>query len=74
MRPKFAIAILTVMLTSCAAPRYGWVKEGASGYEMTSAQAECKYQVALNKIPSSDQGKLIQLCMQGKGYRYRQLS
>jgi hypothetical protein len=75
MKPKLPILFLTsLLLTACAAPHYGWVKEGASGYDTTNAQSECRYQVALNKIAASDQWNLIKLCMQGKGYRYRQLS
>lgn len=69
------VAIALTTLAGCATPaRYDYVKEGASGYEKTNALSECKYQVKLNKTPVAEQGELLNLCMQGKGYRYKRIS
>ncbi|MNR43558.1 hypothetical protein D3C85_1621920 [compost metagenome] len=45
------------------------MKEGASEAQRTDALSECQYQVKLNKIEEEQQEELINLCMQGKGFR-----
>jgi hypothetical protein len=65
---------LVLLLAGCAAPpHYEWVKEGTSKYERESVLSECSYQIKLNKTAGQDQPELMKLCMQGKGYRYRQI-
>lgn len=75
MRMYFILSILPLALAACAAPaRYDFVKDGASAYQRTDALSECKYQIRLNKISTAEQDELLRLCMQGKGYRWRQVS
>ncbi|MFZ6753363.1 hypothetical protein ACO0KY_08300 [Undibacterium sp. Dicai25W] len=69
-----SIAILSILLSGCASPpRYDYVKQGASQYDKTNAMSECNYQIKLNKTAAQEQGNLLNLCMQGKGYRYVQV-
>jgi len=69
-----ATASLATLLAGCGAPpKFDWVKEGTSKYERDTVLSECNYQVKLNKTSAAEQGELIRLCMQGKGFRYKQL-
>ncbi len=72
---KLLIGIaIAFTLTACAAPRYNYVKDGASAHQRTDALSECEYQIRLNKTPASDQAKLLNLCMQGKGFRMKRIN
>lgn len=65
------VTILSVLFSACASPpRYDYVKQGASQYEKTNAMSECNYKIKLNKTAAEEQGDLLNLCMQGKGFRY----
>jgi PBP1b-binding outer membrane lipoprotein LpoB len=70
-----SLAFLSILLSGCASPpKYDYVKQGASQYEKTNALSECNYQIKLNKTSAQEQGNLLNLCMQGKGYRYVQVN
>ncbi len=69
----FYTTVLCVSLSACVTPKkFEYVKQGASQYEKTNAKSECQYQIELNKTPIYDRDRLLDLCMQGKGYRYVQ--
>ena len=68
-----ALAAAAVLTSGCAAPRYNWYKQGASDMERTNNLSECQYQIKLNKTDSASRDELLKLCMQGKGYRWRQV-
>ena len=36
--------------------------------------AKCEYQIKVEKTPPSEQAKLKKLCMEGEGYRLRQVN
>jgi hypothetical protein len=75
MRKTSSLAVaVTLLLGACAEHHYAWMKDGASKYETTNVQSDCEFQVKLNKAPPNEHPELIGLCMQGKGYRYRQVS
>ncbi|MET3918579.1 hypothetical protein ABID97_005410 [Variovorax sp. OAS795] len=61
----------SIMLVGCAIQRYDYVKEGVSQQDKDSSVSECKYQIKLNKTPAAQEYELMNLCMQGKGYRYK---
>jgi uncharacterized lipoprotein YajG len=68
-------AMAVALMTGCAAPqKFDWIKEGASKHEKESVLSECTYQIKLNKTSVTEQSELLKLCMQGKGYRYRQVN
>lgn len=75
MRHLFLIASAGFLLSACASPppKYAWLKEGASEHQRTNDTSECTYQVRLNKTPVAEQKELHSLCMQGKGYRLKQV-
>lgn len=74
MKTRLALFAIAVSLAACASqPRYEYVKEGASEYQRTDSLSECQYQIRLNKTPATEQPELLRLCMQGKGYRLRQV-
>ncbi|MFC5704513.1 putative periplasmic lipoprotein [Aeromonas eucrenophila] len=59
-----------LVLSACSStPNSEYMKEGASEAQRTDALSECQYQVKLNKIEEEQQEELINLCMQGKGFR-----
>ena len=59
-----------LILSACSStPDSEYMKEGASETQRTDALSECQYQVKLNKIEEDEQAELINLCMQGKGFR-----
>lgn len=63
-----------LFLAGCAAPpKFDWIREGVSQYDKETAISECSYQIKLNKISGADQAELQKLCMQGKGFRYKQI-
>jgi hypothetical protein len=65
---------LALALVACAAPpRIQWMKEGATSADRDTAVSECRYQIQLNKTPATEQPALLELCMQGKGYRLRRV-
>jgi hypothetical protein len=69
------VVAIAFFATGCASPpKYDYVKEGASSHEKQNAISECSYQIKLNKTPVAEQGNLLKLCMQGKSYRYKQVS
>ena len=75
MKLQIAIVAVSAALAACASPpRYEYVKEGASAHQRTDALSECQYQIRLNKTPASEQHDLQRLCMQGKGYRWKQVN
>ncbi|MBP7492193.1 MAG: hypothetical protein KA803_08865 [Rhodoferax sp.] len=74
---KNIILILSVAaaISACASPpRYAYVKEGVSDHQRTDALSECSYQIQLNKTPAAQQPELTKLCMQGKGFRLKQIN
>jgi len=71
---KASISIITIFLlslsvTACVSSG-GWRQQGVSAHDTNSDISECKYQAALNQIPTNQQQELITNCMQSKGYRY----
>ncbi len=72
---KLVVAsVATVLLAACAAPpKYEWVKEGVSKDGVDTALSECNYQIKLNKTPIYEQDDLRKLCMNGKGFRFKQV-
>jgi hypothetical protein len=67
-------AIATLTLTACVAPpKYDFVKDGVTEHQKVDALSECQYQIKLNKTPIFEQKELLNLCMQGKGYRYKRI-
>ena len=72
MKNVVAAAILLSIFAACTTPpRSAWVKVGATESDRTTALSQCQYEMRLNKIPAKERFDLLQLCMQGKGYRYR---
>jgi hypothetical protein len=70
----FMAAAAALVVAGCGTPaKYDFVKEGSSSFDKQNAVAECSYQIKLNKVPSAEQRNLLTLCMQSKGYRYRQI-
>jgi PBP1b-binding outer membrane lipoprotein LpoB len=66
---------LSVFLTGCVSSSiYDFEKEGANSYEKTNTQSECSYQIKLNKTPKKEQAELLNLCMEGNGYRYNKVN
>ena len=76
IKGKLIVAsIATVLLAACASPpRYVWMKDGVSKDGVATAQAECNYQIKLNKTPLPEQNELTKLCMTGKGFRLKQVN
>jgi hypothetical protein len=71
----FAIAVTASTLVACAAPvQTQWLKEGGSDFQRTDALSECQYQIKLNKTPALQEPELLRMCMQGKGWRLRQVN
>lgn len=71
----FLPSSMALVLAACAAPpKFDWVKEGVSQHEKVNNFSECSYQIKLNKTPVAEQQELLKLCMQGKGFRYRQVN
>ncbi|MDM5094984.1 hypothetical protein [Aeromonas rivipollensis] len=68
---RYLILLVTIMvLSACSStPSSEYTKAGASEAQRTDALSECQYQVKLNKIEDEEQAELINLCMQGKGFR-----
>lgn len=73
---KFAIAVLSVVaMSACSSPpRYAYVKEGSSKHSTETALSKCEYQIKLQKMPVGEQNALRKLCMEGEGYRLRQVN
>jgi hypothetical protein len=62
------------LLAACGSPpKYAYVKEGASAHAMQSTLAKCEYQVKVQKTPIPEQASLKKLCMEGEGYRLKQV-
>lgn len=62
------------MISGCASSvRYDYVKEGASNHQKINDLSECEYNIRLNKTRAIEQKELLNLCMQGKGYRYKRV-
>jgi hypothetical protein len=70
-----SIVVLSGLIAGCAgAPaRYDYVKDGASAFEKENSVSECTYQIKLNKTAPAEQAHLRNLCMQGKGFRYKRV-
>ncbi|TAN12153.1 MAG: hypothetical protein EPN34_05250 [Burkholderiaceae bacterium] len=72
MKSKLSIVAIALLLAACATPPQSqWEKDGATSYDRTSAQSECEYQIEMNKTPTAKQAGLMNLCMQGKGFRLK---
>ncbi len=68
----YVIAAATLALTACVAPpKYDYIKEGVTEHQKVDSLSECEYQIRLNKTPAHERKELLNLCMQGKGYRYK---
>lgn len=75
MKSKILILAVAAVVSACAAsPRYAYVKEGVSDHQRTDALSECSYQIQLNKTAAAQQPALLKLCMQGKGFRLKQVN
>ncbi|MDI9334469.1 MAG: hypothetical protein QM533_08830 [Cytophagales bacterium] len=75
MFAKISIVISALIFGACAAPpQYNWVKTGVTNTDRDTAVSECQYQIKLNKTDSTHQSELLKLCMQGKGFRLRQVN
>jgi hypothetical protein len=69
------VASLALLVGACAAPqKFDWFKDGASDFERETARSECSYQIKLNKTALVDQAELLNLCMKGKGFRFKPVS
>ena len=74
LKASSLITVFTLLLVGCESPpKLDYVKEGATKYDKDNAISECSYQIRLNKTPANEQANLHQLCMQGKGYRWRRV-
>lgn len=70
MKRQLVVLGTLLVLSACSStPNSVYMKEGASEAQRTDALSECQYQVKLNKIEAEQQEELINLCMQGKGFR-----
>ena len=70
MKAKLSIVALGLLLGACAsAPHSQWDKDGVSTYQRDSDQSTCAYQIKTNKVSDKKAEELMNLCMQGKGYR-----
>lgn len=70
MKRHLVVLGTLLVLSACSStPDSEYMKEGASEAQRTDALSECQYQVKLNKIEEEQQEELINLCMQGKGFR-----
>lgn len=70
MKRQLMVLGTALLLSACSStPNSEYMKEGASEAQRTDALSECQYQVKLNKIEEEQQAELINLCMQGKGFR-----
>ena len=70
MKRQLMVLGTALLLSACSStPNSEYIKEGASEAQRTDALSECQYQVKLNKIEEEQQVELINLCMQGKGFR-----
>lgn len=75
MKNTLLIIAVASTISACATPaRYHYVKEGASEYQRTDALSECRYQIRLNKTLATEEAELLQLCMQGKGFRLKRVN
>ena len=74
-KKQISLIFIALTLSACAVPaKYDYVKQDASAYQKIDAMSECQYQIKLNKTPGSEQAELLNLCMQGKGFRYKRVS
>lgn len=73
---KLAIVVLSaVALSACSSPpRYAYIKEGSSRHSTQTALSKCEYQIKLQKMPVGEQNALRKLCMEGEGYRLKQVN
>lgn len=70
MKRQLMVLGAVLVLSACSStPDSEYTKAGASEAQRTDALSECQYQVKLNKIEENEQAELINLCMQGKGFR-----
>lgn len=70
----FMAAAAALAVAGCGTPaKYDFFKAGASSFDKQNAVAECSYQIQSSKNSASEQRNLLNLCMQGKGYRYRKI-
>ena len=75
MKNLLAAVLALFTLAACSTPpRSAWVKEGSTESQRVDALSQCQYEMRLNKIPAKERSDLLQLCMQGKGYRYRRVN
>jgi hypothetical protein len=73
---KLVIAVLSaIVLSACSSPpRYAYTKEGSSRHTTESALSKCDYQIRVQKTPVGEQRALRKLCMEGEGYRLKQVN
>lgn len=70
LKANLSIVALGLLLGACAsAPHSQWDKDGVSNYQRDSDQSACAYQIKTNKVSNKKADELMNLCMQGKGYR-----
>lgn len=64
-------AALTILLTlaACASIPPEWVKTGVGKEDTYTQLSECRYQVGLAKVASSEREQMVAHCMRGKGFR-----
>jgi len=75
MKNTFLLIAVASVISACATPaRYEYVKDGASEHQRTDVLSECRYQIRLNKTPATEEAELLKLCMQGKGFRLKQVN
>ena len=70
MKRHLVVLGTVLLLSACSStPDSEYTKVDTSEAQRTDALSECQYQVKLNKIEEDEQEELINLCMQGKGFR-----
>lgn len=75
MKKALFVSLLTsLLLAACTPARFGYVKQGISGYDTENAESECRYQIRLNKLSNEERSAAVRDCMQSKGFRWKQIS
>ena len=73
MKKAFLIILGAVILTGCVLtppPQAEWYRPNTSRMEAKNYQAECIYNVGMNKVEPHKEGKLIEACMIKAGFRW----
>ena len=67
--------VLVLTFAGCSSPpRYAYVKEGASAHTTRSDMSKCEYNIKLQKTPVGERNSLLNLCMEGEGYRLKRVN